>query len=201
MASNSAKKPAKPAGNPKPPVQEVQLEGGNTAFMAEIEKSRSMIETADKPAEKPKNKGGRPSNEEKAAKEAEKRAQAAAELSAAVPPEGLKSMIALPFGLAALQTGFDGFHLTDQEAAALTPGAHALLLTYAPQVKGENLALMAFAGALFSIGVSKYVAYINFRKQGSGSRESAPPADHPNPSPASETSQNLIPVGIETFKV
>jgi len=196
MASNSKKKPAQtvkpPAETPKKialaqenPPSEVKIEGGNEAFREEVLKSREMIENSDKPGETlPKNKGGRPSNAEKARREAEARAAQAAEIQNVVPSEGLKPLLQLPFAAAAIQTGFPGFQLTDQEADSLVPSAHAVLATYAPQVKSEHVALVALGGGLISLAFTKYMAFIAFRSQGAAPVPEVPPPPS-EPAPAS----------------
>jgi hypothetical protein len=161
-SSNKIKKKAEKA--PEIPVTEVKLaeNTGNSDFAAEIEKSRAMIDGADRPAEK--KKVGRPSKEAKEAELAEQKAAQAEVLKQMVPAEGLGELVALPFHLASLQTGFQGFQLTENEKRAIVPSFHAVLAQYAPQVSGENMALIAFSGALFSIGLGKYMAYLEFRK-------------------------------------
>lgn len=145
-----------------------ELDNGNTDFDAAIKSSKAMMDDADKAPglEAPKRKGGRPSNAEKEAKAAAEKAAKLAEMEAQMPKEGLKQLVALPFGLVAFQTGFPGFQLTNEEAEAIVPSMHTVLATYAPQMNNENLALVTFAGALFSIGLAKYMAFLEFRKLG-----------------------------------
>lgn len=183
MASSSKKTAAKPAVNPPPPSE---AKPEKSDFRVEIEKSRAIIQQADQPAAVPTNKGGRPSNAEKAAREAAEKAAQAEKLAQLVPPAGLKQMVALPFNLAAIKTGFEGFLLTDEEAEAIVPSLHTVLATYAPQVNGESMAIMALAGALFSIGIGKYVAFLQFRGQegtgnSTGAEAASPPAAAPGP--------------------
>ena len=133
-------------------------------FAAEIEKSRAMIADADaKPAKRGR---GRPKKDATAAAAAPTGAPQVEPMPVeAFPKETLKTVIGLPFSIAALQTNFPGWILTDPEAEAIAPSLNTLLAHYAPQVKGESLALVTFAGALFSVGFGKYVAYLDFRKR------------------------------------
>jgi len=190
MASSLDKK--KTSGNPL--VSEIKIEE-TSDFRAEIEKSRAMIEGADQKVEPPKNKGGRPS---KLQIEAKKLADAEAQakvIEQTVPKDSLKHILALPFNLAAMQTGFEGFALTDQEADSMVPSMHTVLATYAPQVNGESMALMAFAGSLFSIAIAKYMAFINSRQGGQANTNSPSPGAVTHSSPdAALPAGNPIPV-------
>ncbi len=154
-----------------------ELDDQNPNFKDEIAKSKAMIDGADKAPETPagagktKNKGGRPSNADKEAKAAAEQAAKLAELEQQVPKESLKSLVALPFGLLAFQTGFNGFQLTNEEADAIVPSMHAVMAKYAPMLKPDDVALMTFAGSLFSIGLMKYMAFLQFKKAGGNSSE------------------------------
>ncbi len=164
-----------PENSDNGPVYELDTENPN--FDAEIAKSRAMLGDADKPAAEPagsagpRRRPGRPSKAEKEAEEAAKKAAQAAAMEQQMPKEGLKQLVALPFGLVAFQTGFNGFQLTNEEAEAIVPSMQTVLATYAPQMNGENIALVTFAGALFSVGLAKYMAYLEFRKLGGKSSE------------------------------
>lgn len=175
MGSNSAKTPK------KHPAEESKL-SENSDFRAEIEKSRAMIEGADKePAPK---KIGRPSNAERQAQEDALKAARIADLERLAPPASLKAMIALPFDLAAMKTGFAGFQLTPEEAEAIAPSLHEVMIAYAPAVTGPHVALLALAGALFSIGIGKYVAFLHAATEGHSSQAAeaeSPPAAAPAP--------------------
>jgi hypothetical protein len=93
-SSNKIKKKAEKA--PEIPVTEVKLaeNTGNSDFAAEIEKSRAMIDGADRPAEK--KKVGRPSKEAKEAELAEQKAAQAEVLKQMVPPKAWASWSPCP---------------------------------------------------------------------------------------------------------
>lgn len=191
MASNSKKTPKKPLvtapAAESPPAAAPVPSSPSSDFRAEIEKSRALIADADQaPAElTTKNKGGRPSNAEKAQREAAEKAARLAELQRLVPTGSLKAAVAMPFDLAALATGFTGFRLEPEEADAIVPSLHEVLVAYAPQVKGENLALVTLAGALFSIGIGKYLAYLHHARQEGGTPAGAGSEAPPETAPAS----------------
>lgn len=166
MASNLSKpkvkvsKPSETSENPPKPAE--TLIGPAADFRAEIEKSKAMISDADIPQ---KNKGGRPSKEQQALKEAADREAAAAQLTNILPPESLKTIVALPYTLAAAHTGFEGFYLQEEEAGAIVPPLIDVLKTYAPQVKGEHVALTSLALAVISVSLGKYMAFAMYKRQ------------------------------------
>ena len=197
MASNLSKKSPKvslakkPSENPKKPQEtpakpnenlpetsENPLSSVAADFKAEIEKSKAMIADADIPQ---KNKGGRPSKAALAEKQAIEQSQAAAQIETILPKESLKPIVALPFSIAAMQTGFEGFYLNEQEADAIVPSLHEVLKIYAPQVKGEHVAVISLSMAVLSVGLTKYLAYSHYKaemrkqRQEEAQKQFAPP--------------------------
>lgn len=135
---------------------------GAEAFRAEVTRSKGMIEKADKKPEPDKRRVGRPSNQEKNQAQAVQAAQQTAIVEQVIPEAALAPILSLPFTIAAAKTGFEGFLLAEEDVKALAPSFHVVLATYAPQVKSEDMALMVFAGGLASIGLTKYLCYLEF---------------------------------------
>jgi hypothetical protein len=184
MASNSKKAPPKPletSDASAPPA----ASSPKDSFRDEIAKSKAMIGEADKVPDAPqvKNKGGRPSKEEVKQREDALKAARIDELNRVAPPESLKAMVALPFDLLAMRTGFPGWRLSPEEANAIVPSLHQVVLTYAPAFQGENVAVLALAGALFSIGIGKYLGFLQSGAtdgpNSSGAEAESPPAAAP----------------------
>lgn len=86
---------------------------------------------------------------------------AAATVEVAAPaftPESVRPVVSLPFNLAFVRTGFDGFLLSDLEAENLSHSG-AMLFNQWVQVDPKYLALITFSLALASISVQKTMHY------------------------------------------
>jgi hypothetical protein len=84
---------------------------------------------------------------------------AAVEPSApAFTPESVRPVVSLPFNLAFVRTGFEGFLLSDLEAANLSH-AGAMVFNSWIAVDPKYLALITFSLALASISVEKTMLY------------------------------------------
>jgi hypothetical protein len=173
VASASAKTKAKLAETSPPTPPPAGETSPKSNFREEIDKSRAMIENADKAPETPlsKNKGGRPSKDEVRAREEALKAARIADLERVAPPASLKAMVALPFDLLALKTGFQGWRLTPGEAEAIVPSLHSVMVTYAPAFQNENVALLALAGAIASVGLGKFLSFLHAGQDGQNSPE------------------------------
>lgn len=76
----------------------------------------------------------------------------------AFTPESVRPVVSLPFNLAFVKTGFDGFLLSDMEATNLSH-AGAMVFNQWVQVDPKWLALITFSLALSSISVQKTMLY------------------------------------------
>lgn len=89
----------------------------------------------------------------------ERPASATVEVPApAFTPESVRPVVSLPFNLAFVRTGFDGFLLSDLEAANLSHSG-AMVFNQWVQVDPKWLAIITFSLALASISVQKTMLY------------------------------------------
>lgn len=94
-------------------------------------------------------------------KSSHERATATVDVEAPPPaftPESVRPVVSLPFNLAFVKTGFDGFLLTEGEGETLSH-AGAMVFNQWVQVDPKYLALITFSLTLASISVQKTMLY------------------------------------------
>lgn len=103
-------------------------------------------------------------------------------------PENTRLVVALPFNLAAIQTGFEGFLLSEGEASMLS-NLGAGTLNQWVRIDPKYLSLIMFSFALITLTGEKLLLYRRaLRIEAENRATKAPPADAPAPAaPAAVT--------------